>query len=178
MPVALPRVATTDERSISQSRVIRSYCASPATSCLSLEIRAIVVVIVIVVIVINHRDLSQLLPHFTLRHKNKTTTPHAWHGICIEALLRHLSVAGVTHAHAHTPCILPMGVSTTEKAGAVWWHLVQEQRSRAFEQLTLRKWAQIPRVQQTDVMITVTWTRLGQLDGRCTLQGVTAGSEK
>jgi hypothetical protein len=30
-------------------------------------------------------------------------------------------------------------VSTTEKAGAVWWHLVQEQRSRAFEQLTLRK---------------------------------------
>jgi hypothetical protein len=25
-----------------------------------------------------------------------------------------------------------MVVSTTEKAGAVWWHLVQEQRSRAY----------------------------------------------
>ena len=70
-----------------------------------------------------------------------------------------------THARTHT-LRLCRWVSTTDKAGAVWWHWVQEQRSRAYGMDAGPKAADPEKIGaqiQTDVMITVTGSAIWSL---------------
>ena len=136
-----------------------SILALLATSTRHSENRAIAIVIVRYCCC----DYQQWLrPLFTLACVTKT---HHMHGMHIEAL-RQLGVAGVTHTRAHTHLAsLPM-VSTTDKAGAVWWHWVQEQRSRAYGMDAGPKAADPEKIGaqiQTDVMITVTGSAIWSL---------------
>ena len=88
------------------------------------------------------------------------------HTTCMACILR-LSGSWAwleSHTHAHLAS-LPM-VSTTDKAGAVWWHWVQEQRSRAYGMDAGPKAADPEKIGaqiQTDVMITVTGSAIWSL---------------
>ena len=81
---------------------------------------------IVIVIVTRERDLSRSQPSLaSLKH----TT-------CMACILR-LSGSwawecGWSDTHDTLRLLPMMEVSTTEKAGAVWWHPVQEQRSRAY----------------------------------------------